>query len=250
MNIKIQNSPNIKPTTASELFSLMQKIAKKQRTTDHTKEHLWTISFDMAMHILNIEWVNMESFRSRAAEPSEIYSIPLQKKAAYLALVYHHPGMGEPTPSQADIDATDRLLQEGKIHQCSLFEHLMISENSYYSFREQGIIEKLCLSRKFKPKFLDSLRCSYKKWQEEQEDQWINQGKHEGLLEGLRIGLLKGTRMGKKEHALATAKKMILAKKSINEIKGFTMLTQQQVERLKSSTIEKVQGRQKSPPCT
>ena len=112
------------------------------------------------------------------------------------------------------------MLQIGRVSHCKLIEHLIINKNSYYSFRDNGIIEELKVSPKFVPSFL------YKQWQEERKEEWIDQGKQEGEKSGIEKGAY--------QRALEMARKMILAKEPMEKIKAFTMRTHQQIGRLKS----------------
>ena len=204
----------------------MKIIYEKTHPRDRSKEHLWTIALNMGLRIANIELVGLGSFRKVACEPAEVFSFPLQKKAASLILVHNHPS-GELQPSESDIDTTDRLLQIGRFHNCMLLEHLIISQNSYYSFKDNGIIEKLKVSLKFVPSFL------YKQWQEERKEEWKQEGEKLGIEKGKVEGLAEGLKKGAYQLALEIARKMILAEEPMEKIKVFTMLTPQQIGRMR-----------------
>jgi DNA repair protein RadC len=83
----------------------------------------------------------------------EVYSIPLQKKAVKLILVHNHPS-GLLTPSAGDKDMTDRLIQVGLIMHVPVIDHLVISEESYYSFADNGLLAELAKSTKYVPAFI------------------------------------------------------------------------------------------------
>ena len=82
----------------------------------------------------------------------EVFSIPLQKRAVKLVLVHNHPS-GTLQPSEADKDVTDRLIQVGRIMKVLVLDHLIITENSYYSFTNSGLLDELSKSLKYVPAF-------------------------------------------------------------------------------------------------
>ena len=52
-------------------------------------------------------------------------------------LVHNHPS-GDPMPSKEDFDFTESLKQAGLYIGIPLVDHIIIGDNSYYSFKEQG----------------------------------------------------------------------------------------------------------------
>ena len=56
--------------------------------------------------------------------------------AAGIILFHNHPS-GEPEPSKEDIQMTVRVKRAGELLGIALQDHIIIGEDSYYSFREQ-----------------------------------------------------------------------------------------------------------------
>ena len=173
MNIKLTAKNQIKIENADDIYGVMQRILLREQKTDRGREHFWTISLDNAHKILNIELVSMGSFRATIVEPMEVFSIPLQKRAVKLVLVHNHPS-GRLTPSTADKDITDHMIQVGRIMNVPVLDHLIITENSYYSFVNTGLLEELEKSLKYVPAF--EIKRRYEKAAQEK-------GKEEGHKE-------------------------------------------------------------------
>jgi DNA repair protein RadC len=152
MNIKLANKTKIQIHNAEDIYSVMQRILMREEKVDRGREHFWTISLDNANKILNIELVSIGSFNATIVEPMEVFSIPLQKRAVKLVLVHNHPS-GTLQPSEADKDVTDRLIQVGRIMKVLVLDHLIITENSYYSFTNSGLLDELSKSLKYVPAF-------------------------------------------------------------------------------------------------
>jgi DNA repair protein RadC len=118
-----------------------------------------------------IELVALGSLNSVHIKPMEVYSWALQKKAAKIILVHNHPS-GELTPSAPDKDLTDHLLQVGKFIHIPVVDHLIISEKSYYSYLDSGLLEKISESKKYVLRYQEEARikkeaeeAGKKKWE-------------------------------------------------------------------------------------
>jgi DNA repair protein RadC len=55
--------------------------------------------------------------------------------------VHNHPS-GDPTPSKSDKLLTRDLVFMGYILQIKVLDHIIIGENRYFSFADEGLIEK------------------------------------------------------------------------------------------------------------
>lgn len=70
----------------------------------------------------------------------EIMSRALQNFAASIVCVHNHPS-GDPQPSQEDKVFTQELVQAGKVLQIKVLDHIIIGDNKYFSFADEGMIE-------------------------------------------------------------------------------------------------------------
>lgn len=59
--------------------------------------------------------------------------------AACMVLVHNHPS-GNKQPSQADITLTKKIQEAAKFMDISVLDHVIIADQSYYSFADDGII--------------------------------------------------------------------------------------------------------------
>lgn len=148
MHIQVENAHSITIKAAEDIYVIMQQILKREHKIDRTKEHFWTISLNVAQKILSIELVSMGSSTATVVEPTEVFSLPLQKKAFGLVLIHNHPS-GSLIPSEDDKEITDRLIQVGKIMKIPVLDHVIITEHSYYSFKSSGLLEVLENSNKY-----------------------------------------------------------------------------------------------------
>lgn len=117
------------------------------------REHLWVVGLASNLKILFIELVSLGTVNSTIVEPMEVFSVALQKRAVSIILVHNHPS-GELRPSKEDLDVTDRLIQVGKIVRTPVFDHLIITEKSFLSFKDTGAMAKLEQSTKYVPPYV------------------------------------------------------------------------------------------------
>jgi DNA repair protein RadC len=174
MNIRLKKEEKVKVLGATDLYGIMQRVLLREGKIDRNREHFWTISLDNALRLLNIELVSMGSVNATLAEPMEVFSVPLQKRAVKVVLVHNHPS-GELIPGVRDKDVTDQLIQVGRIMKVPVLDHLIISEESYYSFADSGLLAELEQSLKYVPPY--EIRQRYEKAAKDA-------GKAEGETEG------------------------------------------------------------------
>jgi len=150
MDIKLTEAEKIKILNSDDLYGIMQKILLRENKIDRDREHFWVIGLANNHRILFIELISLGTVNQTFAEPMEVFSLALQKRAVNIILCHNHPS-GELKPSDADMDITDRLIQVGRIVKTKVLDHLIISEKSYLSFDDVGFMETLKYSDKYVP---------------------------------------------------------------------------------------------------
>jgi len=73
------------------------------------------------------------------AHPREIFEHALLLHAASIILVHNHPS-GDAEPSKADLEITKRILEAGKIMGIDVLDHVIITKNKVFSFKENKLI--------------------------------------------------------------------------------------------------------------
>ncbi|MBC7156942.1 MAG: DNA repair protein RadC, partial [Rhodobacteraceae bacterium] len=71
--------------------------------------------------------------------PREVVKRALELNASALILVHNHPS-GDPTPSEADIAMTARILDAAEVLGLTLHDHLVIGKACEISFRAEGYL--------------------------------------------------------------------------------------------------------------
>jgi DNA repair protein RadC len=76
-----------------------------------------------------------------AVYPREIMALALENSAAALVFVHNHPS-GDPSPSAEDRRLTRDLVWSSQLLMIQVLDHVIIGNNSYYSFADEGLIKR------------------------------------------------------------------------------------------------------------
>lgn len=89
--------------------------------------------------VLGIVDISMGGVSGTYVDPKVVFATALKANCSSLILVHNHPSGGT-KPSESDIKLTKRLVECGKLFDIIVWDHIIISENSYYSFADDGIM--------------------------------------------------------------------------------------------------------------
>lgn len=153
MDIKLTEQERIKVLNSDDIYGIMQRILMREQVIDQNREHFWVIGLENNNRILFIELISLGTVNKTLVEPMEVFSFALQKRAVKIILCHNHPS-GELQPSEADKDISDRLIQVGIIVDTEVIDHLIISDKSYLSFKDVGLLDELKKSTKYVPKYV------------------------------------------------------------------------------------------------
>jgi DNA repair protein RadC len=126
--------PSIKISTPKDSYHALAKYhAKKQ-------EHFLVLTLDTANYAIAVRLVSIGTVNRTVAHPREIFRYALEDNASAIVVAHNHPS-GHLTPSPEDIELTKRLVQAGEIMGISVLDHIVFCKTSYYSFRENELME-------------------------------------------------------------------------------------------------------------
>ena len=160
MDIELTEAEKIKILTSDDIYSIMQKILLREQKIDQDREHFWIIGLANNLRLLFVELIGLGTVNQVLVHPMEVFSLALQKRAVKIMLCHNHPS-SELNPSDADKDTTDRMIQVGRIVNTPVIDHLIISNTSYVSFGNMGLMDELGKSIKYVPPYelVDRIRA-------------------------------------------------------------------------------------------
>ena len=221
MNIKLTEAQKIKLINSHDVFSIMQKVLRRENKIDQDKEHFWIIGLASNNKALFIELVSIGSVSKTIVEPMNVFRVAILKNAVNVILVHNHPSL-ELTPSANDKDITDRLIQVGRIIHVAVIDHLIITPTSFLSFTDIGLFEELKQSMKWMPPFeiVEKIR---------KEEQKLRK---EAVKLAEEQGIKKGKKEGEKRKAVEMAKVMKSEGELIEKIAKYTQLSIEEIKKL------------------
>jgi len=108
---------------------------------DLKKEVFKVIYLDSASKIIEDENLFEGTLNASSVYPREIVKSAVGKNAASLIFVHNHPS-GDPTPSESDKAITEDLVYACNLVQIKVLDHIIIGDNRYFSFADEGLIEE------------------------------------------------------------------------------------------------------------
>jgi DNA repair protein RadC len=111
------------------------------RLSNATQELFIIINLDNKHRIINEQTISQGILNKSLVHPREVFAPAIAKRSAAIILIHNHPS-GDSTPSTADINITKRLVQVGEVVGISVLDHVIIGNNSYYSFIDEDVMPK------------------------------------------------------------------------------------------------------------
>jgi len=103
------------------------------------KEKFIVVFLNTKNLITSYEVVSVGSLSASIVHPREVFNRAIKKSAASIILIHNHPS-GNPSPSREDEAITKRLCNVGEVVGIKILDHIIISEDGYFSFKEMDIL--------------------------------------------------------------------------------------------------------------
>lgn len=111
----------------------------RQDLMDLNHEEFWIVILNRANYVLRKNKISSGGISGTVADPKLIFKSALDHSGSSIILVHNHPS-GNLQPSQADISLTKTLKEAGKFLEIPVLDHIIVSDNSYFSFADEGMI--------------------------------------------------------------------------------------------------------------
>ena len=124
---------NIKISAAEDVYQELKAYTNKKQ------EYFLSITLDGASHVIETRVVSIGTLNQSLVHPREVFSDAITDRAAGIIIAHNHPS-GQLVPSIEDKRVTKRLKEVGTLMGIELLDHLILSREGYFSFREEGIL--------------------------------------------------------------------------------------------------------------
>jgi DNA repair protein RadC len=131
--------------TPETLSRYWHEVIAAQPDHEPDKESLVVVMLTTRMRPFAWHRVSLGTVAECSAHPREIMRPVIAAGAYSFTLMHNHPS-GDPSPSEADLRITRRIVEAGELMHIPLLDHVIIDEpapgrTGYFSFRECGVIK-------------------------------------------------------------------------------------------------------------
>jgi len=106
------------------------------------QEELLVILRDTKRRLIHAERIARGTLSEVTMHPREIFHLAIRYRAYTLIVAHNHPS-GDPTPSAADLQLTELLVEASLVVGIPLIDHLIIGRAAYTSLRDKGFFFRL-----------------------------------------------------------------------------------------------------------
>lgn len=129
---------------AQELLSRFGNIKAISQATIEELSQIKGIGFAKAAQIkacfeLGISTVSIGTLNTDLVHPREVFKEAISHSVASVILAHNYPS-GDLEPSEDDLSITKRLTEAGKILGIEVLDHIIVTKNGFFSFKEKGLL--------------------------------------------------------------------------------------------------------------
>ena len=123
-----------KVVSSKDIFELMRADFQ-----DLPHEEFHILLLNRTNIVIRKEKISTGGMSAAAVDPKIIFKSALEHRASAIVLSHNHPS-GSLKPSSEDISLTKKIKEAGLLLQIPVLDHLIISDTTYFSFADEGIM--------------------------------------------------------------------------------------------------------------
>ncbi len=127
-------SKRVKITSSADVYHYI-----RPKLLDQPVEQFWIICLNRSNHIINSTMISQGGVSGTVADPKLIFKSALTDLASGIILIHNHPS-GNLKPSQADKKLTEKMVNSGRLLEIPVLDHLIFTDESYFSFADEGLL--------------------------------------------------------------------------------------------------------------
>lgn len=134
---KFRASERPKVNSSKLVYDLL--LDSWNKDTLELQEQFKVILLNRANRVLGIYEASSGGIGGTLVDPKLIFSIALKTSATAIIISHNHPS-GNLNPSEADKRITRKLIEGGKLLDIDVLDHIIVTAERYYSFKDAGLI--------------------------------------------------------------------------------------------------------------
>jgi DNA repair protein RadC len=128
---------DLKKVTSSRDAYDVCKLLYSENTFDWVEEMI-LICLNRANKVIGYYRISKGGIAGTVADPKVIFTIALNCAGTSSIILSHNHPSGNTKPSDSDISLTNKIKDAGYLLDISLLDHIIVTEDSYYSFADEG----------------------------------------------------------------------------------------------------------------
>lgn len=129
-----EEETKVKVSSSKDAFNFIQGTL-----LDLAYEEFWVLHLNRANTIIHKTMISRGGITGTVADTRLIFKSAIEKLSTAIILCHNHPS-GQLKPSDADIQLTKRMVETGKLMEIPVLDHLIVTDNGYFSFADEGMI--------------------------------------------------------------------------------------------------------------
>ncbi len=121
-------------TSSTDVANYLQVLLK-----DYKHEVFAVLFLNRSNKINHFQIISEGGITGTVADPRIILKKALEEDAVSIILCHNHPS-GSLKPSKADEELTYKIKEAAKYFDIKVLDHLIVSDDGYYSFADEGIL--------------------------------------------------------------------------------------------------------------
>ena len=129
----------VNDTNLPMITTAKDAVAQLSDMRELKKEHFVVLYLNAKNKLVHKETISMGTLNANLVHPREVFEPALKHSAAQIVVAHNHPS-GDPKPSEDDLEITKRLTEAGKMMGIEVMDHVIVSKNSHFSFKEEKLL--------------------------------------------------------------------------------------------------------------
>lgn len=111
----------------------------KNQLSDLRTEEFWAVFLNQSNKVLHTSQLTQGGINQSIVDVRILFKIALDYFSTGIIIAHNHPS-GNLKPSKEDIDITHKIKEGGSLLNIQLLDHLIVTQNSYLSFSDEGLL--------------------------------------------------------------------------------------------------------------
>jgi DNA repair protein RadC len=106
---------------------------------DLPHEEFWMLILNRANAVVRSECISKGGINATLVDARIVFKPAILHNASSIILAHNHPS-GNMKASDEDVRLTKKLREAGKLFDIGIFDHIIVGENTYFSFADAGLM--------------------------------------------------------------------------------------------------------------